>query len=94
MTGRIRDNGRSHFDDCSFDSQNPQHFVCGGLSFVRCGSRHNDISGGFVRDVFSVLTQHRQSKEFDRSKNQQEKDRKNDREFDCLRASSGATFAS
>jgi hypothetical protein len=91
MTGRIRDDGRSHFDSRSFDSQYAQHFVCGILSFVRCGTRDNDVSGGFVGNVLGVLTQHRQSKEFDRGKNHQEEDWKNDCEFHRLRASSGRT---
>ena len=93
MARRIRDDGRSHFDDCSFDSQKPQHFICSIFPFVRCGPRHNDISGGFVRDVLCVLTQHRQSKEFDPGKDEQEEDRKYDREFDRLRASTRATLA-
>lgn len=91
MSGRIRDDRRSDLYGRALDSEDPQHFVRGILRFIGSGTGHNDVSCGFVRNIFRVLTQHRQPKEFDPGKDQQKEDWQNDREFNRLRSSSART---
>jgi hypothetical protein len=89
MPRRIRDDGRSHRNRRTFDSHDRQHFVCGSFRFTGGGPWHDNVSGGFVGDVFCVLTQHRQTKELNPGENQHEENRKYESKFHHLRAGSG-----
>jgi hypothetical protein len=82
----VSDGRGSHRDYGILDSKFVEH-VIGYSSRLSCRSTgNNDGASGFVRDIFSVLTQHAQTEEFDSSEDQHEENGQHDRHFHYSRA--------